>query len=201
MQSLKHGNIIATLGHVAGKRKSGRPRAYNSYHDAVALRTYNCCFSSRRTVEVGGKTLQISYRNRLLLHLMIYTSALTLFFLRTHTAAYRRESRCLFKHPGRLTEFATLYILYESGDVDSHRATGDTLRVGTVHASGSLDYGGFRGKSTVDFLIACNTVSRIKFRHLHTRNRRALLGRAGLAQILAPQGVTRRYGCRHIIFL
>ena len=132
---------------------------------------------------------------------LIYTSALTLFFLRTHTAAYRRERRCLFKHPGRLTEFATLYILYESGDVDSHRATGDTLRVGTVHASGSLDYGGFRGKSTVDFLIACNTVSRIKFRHLHTRNRRALLGRAGLAQILAPQGVTRRYGCRHIIFL
>ena len=126
-------------------------------------------------------------------HLVINAAALALLLLRTHTAAHCGQGACGAEHGGSATEVAAFNVFYESRNVDVDRASLDALRIGTVHASGGLEYGLLAAKPLIDLLIAGYAVGRVEFRHLHAGYVGTLFCGVGFAQLLAPLGIARSY--------
>lgn len=115
-------------------------------------------------------------------------------FLGAHTTAHGRESRSFFEHHGSVDEVATLDVFDETGDVDADGATGDALRVGAVEATGCFGYRLLLVEALVDFLVARDAVGRVELGHFGARYGGAFFGRDGIAELLTPLGVARRYG-------
>lgn len=115
-------------------------------------------------------------------------------FLGADTTAHGRESRRLFEHHGSVDEVATLDVFDETGDVDADGAAGDALWVGAVKATGSFGYRLLLVEALVYFLVARDAVGRVELGHFGARYGGAFFGREGIAELLTPLGVARRYG-------
>ena len=140
---------------------------------------------------VGGEPFQVADCHGRTARLVVDAFRLALAFLRAYTATDSGQCGGLFQHGCCFDELSALDVLDESGNVYADRTPGDALRVGAVETSGGLCDRLLGGETLVDLVVAGHAVSGIELRHLHTRNRHALLGGVGLAQLLAPAGVAR----------
>ena len=120
----------------------------------------------------------------------MYAAALTLFLLRTNTAADSWQGRGLLEHFGGSQELAALDILDECRYVDVHRATLHTGWFSAIQAALGLFHGHFGCEANVHFLGARGgTINGVELRHLHALNLRALLGFHALTNLVSPLGV------------
>ncbi len=61
MECFKYGYAVAQLGHVAGKRESGRSRAHYGHFAPVMGLGFGHCGHVVLALPVGGKAFQIAY--------------------------------------------------------------------------------------------------------------------------------------------
>ena len=115
MERLEYGNLIALPCKIARAGKSRRARTDYCDPVTVALRLYNsfiCVF----IMIIGNKPLKPSYSNRLEFYAK-RTFAFALAFLRTNSAAYRRQRRSPVYYLISALKVALLYSRYKIGNV------------------------------------------------------------------------------------
>ena len=186
VKSLINGDIVALFSHIACERQSARTATDNSHLNAVGRVALRLCSEAVEANIVAGEAFEIADSHRLMFHFEVNTLAFALFFLRANAAAHSRQSTCLLERGSGIFEVTAFDVLDKLRDVDSHRATGDALRVRAVEAALSLEQSHLGSDALIDLLVASDAIVGGEFRHLYALNGSALLGRHAFAKLFAP---------------
>ena len=186
VQCFEHGNFISALGHVAGKRESGRPGTDDG--DAYSVGRHH--LRNRRLTALSfvirREAFKITDGYGFFFHLQMYTLCLTLFFLRADTTADSRQAARFFQRLGCLQEVARFDIFNKCRDVDADRTSAHACGIGAVETSLCFLHGLVGSKSEVDFFMIAATVVGIKLIHPYTRNIGAFFAFLRFAQSFSP---------------
>ena len=154
VQGLEYSHIVSHLGHVARERQSRGSRTDHRHLDAVLGRNFRNRNLSAFPLIIGCKTFQVTDGHCFVPHLQVDTLRLTLLFLRTDTSAHSRKCTGFLQRTGCFQKFSTLNVLDEARNINAHRTTFHTGRIGTVQTSLGLRQRLFFVQSQVHFLLA-----------------------------------------------
>ena len=190
MQGFEYSYFIALFCHISGKWKSCRTWADNRYFDAILFGYLRDGYLSAFAFVISSEAFQIANGNGFVSGFQMCTLWFALFFLRTNAATYSRQCTGLFQCFCCFEKFSSFNVFNEFRNVDSHRTTVHTGRIGTIQATFGFRYGLFFIQPQVDFLFtAMWTVFSIQFIHLDTRNGHTFLGFHRFAQFCTPRGI------------
>ena len=136
MQGLKDRHLITHSGEIA---RAGQSRRAGADDRHLFTKLFLCALRNDTIFPgpVRRKAFQLSDGDRLTLDASD-TFPLALALLRTYTPTDRRKGRRFADHLICRLDIAALYFFNKPRDIDSHRASFDTLGILTADTSGSL---------------------------------------------------------------